>query len=210
MPATAPRHVPYPHEVDQVVSLELGGFQLDPKPVAGAVCRPVERPGQRRAGEQAARDGLRRRPVPARCPAAGSGRLGAYRRYVGETPPRASHARSKAKPTHTAAPSRACEPGYSPSPPVTVDDLNCADLSTSQKPHVRRVGGGRLSGSVGRDTPDVYALHLVRRQAAGGEGQVLGGLRVGRPRSPVGRLARCRPAPHSGSRGPGVRPRRRA
>ncbi len=39
-------HVPYAHEVDHLVSLELGGVQLHPEPLARAVRRPVGSPDE--------------------------------------------------------------------------------------------------------------------------------------------------------------------
>jgi 5-methylcytosine-specific restriction endonuclease McrA len=134
-------HVPYAHEVDHLVSLELGGSNaltnLWPEPYAG-------RWGAR------TKDALENKLHDLVC----AGQLNlvgaqhieatnwvaAYWRYIGAPP---------AAPTsHTSTPSPStgtgCEPGYSPCLPRAAD-LNCADIPAADKPV-------RVTGS------DPYAL----------------------------------------------------
>jgi hypothetical protein len=131
-------HVPYAHEVDHLVSLELGGSNsisnLWPEPYAG-------RWGAR------AKDVLENKLHELVCDGTMSLRhaqrmevtnwVSAYRTLIGAPPP-ALHHRAPAplpKPARVHHPSwhRNCEPGYSPCLPVT-HDLNCSDLSASQSP----------------------------------------------------------------------------
>jgi hypothetical protein len=129
-------HIPYQHEVDHLVSLELGGSNsirnLWPEPYAG------------RWGAHT-KDGLENTLHELVC----SGRLrlrhaqriestdwvAAYRRYVGVPPAtQPSPAPSPAKPhRHPAKPAGSCEPGYSPCLP-RVGDLNCSDIPDAKKP----------------------------------------------------------------------------
>jgi hypothetical protein len=133
-------HIPYQHEVDHLVSLELGGSNnirnLWPEPYAG-------RWGAR------TKDGLENTLHELVC----SGRLrlryaqriestdwvAAYRRYVGAPPAPSSPVPlspvpSPAKPhRHLAGPAGSCEPGYSPCLP-RVGDLNCSDIPDAKKP----------------------------------------------------------------------------
>jgi len=143
-------HVPYAHEVDHLVSLELGGSNaignLWPEPYTG-------RWGAR------TKDVLENRLHDLVC----SGRLGlrraqhleasnwvaAYRRFVGGT---SAVQHQGAPSTPAPAPSAptsgngSCEPGYSPCLPVT-SDLDCSDIPDSEKPvHVTGSDPYRLDG----------------------------------------------------------------
>jgi hypothetical protein len=129
-------HIPYQHEVDHLVSLELGGSNsirnLWPEPYAG-------RWGAR------TKDGLENTLHELVC----SGRLrlryaqriestdwvAAYRRYLGVPPAaRPSAAPSPVTPQRQPAKSEgSCEPGYSPCLP-RVADLNCSDIPAAKKP----------------------------------------------------------------------------
>ena len=143
-------HVPYAHEVDHLVSLELGGSNaignLWPEPYAG-------RWGAR------TKDVLENRLHDLVC----SGQLGlrraqrleatdwvaAYRRFVGGTPtadhPTADHTTAPVAPPTTSS-GGSCEPGYSPCLPVT-SDLDCGDIPDSEKPvHVTGDDPYRLDG----------------------------------------------------------------
>jgi hypothetical protein len=134
-------HTPYAHEVDHLISLELGGSNavrnLWPEPYAG-------RWGAR------TKDALENRLHANVCSHSMSLRtaqhieaanwVAAYRRYVGSPPAAARVAhhmpdKSVSKPQRTKG---SCEPGYSPCLPVA-DDLNCGDLTASQRP-VRVIG----------------------------------------------------------------------
>ena len=127
-------HVPYQHEVDHLVSLELGGSNaitnLWPEPYAG-------RWGAR------TKDVLENRLHDLVC--AGAVQLAyaqrieahnwgaAYRRYVG-TPPAGSGGSSGGGSSGGGGVSGlGCEPGYSPCLPKT-GDLDCGDISDSKKP----------------------------------------------------------------------------
>jgi hypothetical protein len=125
-------HVPYAHEVDHLVSLELGGSNaitnLWPEPYAGRwgartkdvlenrlhslVCAGELR--LRAAQHQEARDWV-----------------GAYRRYVGSAPSPPSSVGGS--PTSNSPTGAGCEPGYSPCLP-RVTDLNCDDIDAAKKP----------------------------------------------------------------------------
>jgi hypothetical protein len=128
-------HVPYAHEVDHLVSLELGGSNaitnLWPEPYAG-------RWGAR------TKDVLENRLHDLVC----SGALGlrhaqniearswvtAYRRYVGTAaPPHPTHTRVPRHHHGRSHPGTSCEPGYSPCLPRR-RDLNCADIPASKTP----------------------------------------------------------------------------
>jgi hypothetical protein len=127
-------HVPYAHEVDHLVSLELGGSNaitnLWPEPYAG------------RWGAHT-KDAIENELHDLVC----AGRLSltdaqhieatnwvaAYRRYIGAPPAPPASTRT----TRTSGPStgtgHGCEPGYSPCLP-RVADLDCADIPASDKP----------------------------------------------------------------------------
>jgi hypothetical protein len=124
-------HVPYQHEVDHLISLELGGSNaitnLWPEPYAG-------RWGAR------TRDILENHLHDLVCSGVLTLRhaqhveatnwVAAYKKYVG-TPP-ASRPRRR---THHPAPSAGgtCEPGYTPCLPI-VSDLDCGQIDASKKP----------------------------------------------------------------------------
>lgn len=125
-------HVPYAHEVDHLISLELGGSNamanLWPEPYAG-------RWGAR------TKDVLENRLHGLVCSGALSLRhaqhiertnwVSAYRRYV-ETSDPVQH--TTAPPVPTPAPSSGgCEPGYAPCMPI-VADLNCDDIPSAKTP----------------------------------------------------------------------------
>jgi hypothetical protein len=125
-------HVPYAHEVDHLVSLELGGSNaitnLWPEPYAGRwgartkdvlenrlhslVCAGELR--LRAAQHQEARDWV-----------------GAYRRYVGSAPSPPSS--GGGSPTSNRPTGAGCQPGYSPCLP-RMTDLNCDDIDAAKKP----------------------------------------------------------------------------
>ena len=131
-------HVPYAHEVDHLVSLELGG--------SNAVTNLWPEPYQGRWGART-KDALENRLHDLVC----SGRLSlpraqhleatnwvrAYRRFVGTPAPAAIRSpaapRTTRSPSGSATSSGSCEPGYSPCLP-RVGDLNCADIPDSKKP----------------------------------------------------------------------------
>jgi hypothetical protein len=126
-------HLPYQHEVDHLVSLELGGSNairnLWPEPYAG-------RWGAR------TKDTLENSLHDLVCSGVLTLRhaqhveainwVSAYRTYVGAPPASTSHRRSY---THHPAPSTSgsCQPGYSPCLP-RVADLDCGQIDDSKKP----------------------------------------------------------------------------
>lgn len=127
-------HVPYAHEVDHLVSLEIGGSNaisnLWPEPYAG-------RWGAR------TKDVLENRLHDLVC----SGTLtlayaqhveatnwvAAYLRYVGAPPPASSPPPAHQTTSHSPPPGGNCEPGYSPCLPI-VADLDCGDIPDYLKP----------------------------------------------------------------------------
>jgi hypothetical protein len=127
-------HLPYRHEIDHLIPLELGGsnamVNLWPEPYAG-------RWGAR------AKDALEDRLHQLVC----AGRLAlaaaqhadatnwvmAYERYLGSPPAATAVPRAGERTGATHATSGACEPGYSPCLPV-VRDLNCDQISDAKKP----------------------------------------------------------------------------
>ena len=124
-------HIPYQHEVDHLVSLELEGSNsirnLWPEPYAGRWNARVKDVLENKLHEMVCAGDLSLRQAQRQ---EAANWVAAYRRYIGEPPqPHAPHPKPTPKPTptHTAAPARACEPGYSPCLPVT-DDLNCSDV----------------------------------------------------------------------------------
>jgi 5-methylcytosine-specific restriction endonuclease McrA len=143
-------HVPYAHEVDHLVSLELGGSNaitnLWPEPYAG-------RWGAR------TKDALENRLHDLVCSGSMSLRyaqhieatdwVSAYKRYVGSPPQPAPTHTTSSQPTRTTAvhsSGGSCEPGYSPCLPQ-VADLDCADIPADKTP-VRVTGSDpyRLDG----------------------------------------------------------------
>jgi hypothetical protein len=140
-------HVPYQHEVDHLVSLELGGSNvitnLWPEPYAG-------RWGAR------TKDVLENRLHDLVC----AGRIGladaqrieaknwvaAYLRYVGAPPAGSGSGSGGSSAASGGASGSGCEPGYSPCLPK-VADLDCGDIPASKKPvHVTGSDPYRLDG----------------------------------------------------------------
>jgi hypothetical protein len=125
-------HVPYAHEVDHLISLELGGSNairnLWPEPYAGRWGARTKDVLENRLHSLVCAGGLSLR-VAQRQEA--QNWIGAYKRYVGSTPAQPS----TNAPTRTkgARPSSGCEPGYRPCLPRTVD-LNCDDIAAGEKP----------------------------------------------------------------------------
>jgi hypothetical protein len=129
-------HVPYAHEVDHLISLELGGSNaiqnLWPEPYAG-------RWGAR------TKDALENRLHDLVCSGVLSLRkaqhleatnwVAAYRRFDGQPPTASTQGRHHHRPKPKAPPGAgaSCEPGYSPCLPIT-SDLDCADIPDSKKP----------------------------------------------------------------------------
>jgi hypothetical protein len=140
-------HAPYAHEVDHLVSLELGGSNavanLWPEPYAG------------RWGAHT-KDALENRLHDLVC----SGAIGlryaqrieardwvaAYRRYVGSPPAAGGASGGSAGGSATGAAGPGCEPGYDPCLPVA-GDLDCGDIAAAKKPvHVTGSDPYRLDG----------------------------------------------------------------
>ena len=126
-------HVPYAHEVDHLVSLELGGSNaianLWPEPYAGRWGARTKDVLENRLHDLVCSGAIRLRyaqRIEAR------NWVAAYRRYVGASGGGAS--------------GPGCEPGYSPCLPVA-RDLDCSDIPAARKPV--RVSGSdpyRLDG----------------------------------------------------------------
>lgn len=135
-------HVPYAHEVDHLVSLELGGSNsisnLWPEPYAGRWGARAKDVLENKLHELVC-DGTMSLKHAQRIEA--TNWVSAYRKLIGAPPPAVHHPapaplpKPARKPARVHDPSwhRNCEPGYSPCLPVT-HDLNCSDLSASQSP----------------------------------------------------------------------------
>lgn len=130
-------HVPYAHEVDHLVSLELGGSNeitnLWPEPYAGRWGARTKDVLENRLHDLVCSGALSLRHAQ-RIEAANW--VAAYRRYVGSPPSRAhnpsGHRRTRATAVRPSS-GGSCEPGYSPCLP-RVADLDCADIPASERP----------------------------------------------------------------------------
>jgi len=143
-------HVPYAHEVDHLVSLELGGSNaignLWPEPYAGRWGARTKDVLENRLHDLVCSRQLSLRRAQ-RLEAADW--VAAYRRFVGGTPTAdhstADHSTAPVAPPPTSS-GGSCEPGYSPCLPVT-SDLDCGDIPDSKKPvHVTGDDPYRLDG----------------------------------------------------------------
>ena len=131
-------HVPYAHEVDHLVSLELGGSNaitnLWPEPYAGVWGARTKDVLENRLHALVCSGALRLRHAQ-RIEAADW--VTAYRRYVGAAPASAPIVRPAVRPTVRPAVRPAvrgaCETGYSPCLPQ-VSDLNCDDIPADKRP----------------------------------------------------------------------------
>lgn len=153
-------HVPYAHEVDHLVSLELGGSNaignLWPEPYAGRWGARTKDVLENRLHDLVCSGQLSLRRAQ-RLEA--TDWVAAYRRFVGGTPtadhptapstPPPSTQTSSTQTSSTQTPTGSdgsCEPGYSPCLPVT-SDLDCGDIPDSEKPiHVTGDDPYRLDG----------------------------------------------------------------
>jgi hypothetical protein len=139
-------HVPYAHEVDHLVSLELGGSNaianLWPEPYAGRWGAHTKDALENRLHDLVCSGAIRLRyaqRIEAR------NWVSAYRHYVGAPPaPAAGGGGGGGSGGGAAGPG--CEPGYSPCLPAA-GDLDCADIPASKKPiHVTGSDPFRLDG----------------------------------------------------------------
>jgi hypothetical protein len=127
-------HVPYAHEVDHLVSLELGGSNaltnLWPEPYAG-------RWGART--KDALENKLHDLVCAGQLDLVGAQQIettnwvAAYRRYIGAPPAAPTSTRTSQTTTPSPSTGTGCEPGYSPCLPRAAD-LNCADIPAADKP----------------------------------------------------------------------------
>jgi hypothetical protein len=139
-------HVPYAHEVDHLVSLELGGSNaitnLWPEPYAGRWGAHTKDVLENRLHDLVCSGaiGLRHaQRIEAR------NWVGAYRRYVG-SPTIVLGGSGSGSSGASGGGGPGCEPGYSPCLPVA-GDLDCADIPDSKKPvHVTGSDPYRLDG----------------------------------------------------------------
>jgi hypothetical protein len=140
-------HVPYAHEVDHLVSLELGGSNaianLWPEPYAGRWGARTKDVLENRLHDLVCSGAIRLRyaqRVEAR------GWVAAYRRYVGSPPAGSGGGGAAGGAPDGGGSGRGCEPGYSPCLPVA-GDLDCADIPAARKP-IRVTGSDpyRLDG----------------------------------------------------------------
>jgi hypothetical protein len=139
-------HVPYAHEVDHLVSLELGGSNavanLWPEPYAGRWGARTKDVLENRLHDLVCSGAIRLRAaqrIEAR------NWVAAYRRYIG-SPRAASGGGGSGGASGGGASGSGCEPGYSPCLPVA-GDLDCPDIPAAKKPV--RVSGSdpyRLDG----------------------------------------------------------------
>ena len=130
-------HVPYAHEVDHLVSLELGGSNaignLWPEPYAGRWGARTKDVLENRLHELVC-DGQLSLARAQRLEAGDW--VAGYRRFVGAPPPVSEpthHPAVKHRHRAQATTGSSCEPGYSPCLPV-VADLDCADIPSSETP----------------------------------------------------------------------------
>jgi hypothetical protein len=131
-------HVPYAHEVDHLVSLEIGGSNdisnLWPEPYAGRWGARTKDALENRLHSLVCAGDLKLRVAQHR---EATDWVGAYRAYVGgaPSPPPASTGPSPSTGSvpHSGPGSPRCEPGYQPCLP-RVADLNCGDIATADKP----------------------------------------------------------------------------
>lgn len=132
-------HTPYTHEVDHLVSLELGGSNaienLWPEPYAGRWGARTKDVLENRLHDLVCSGALQLRRAQH---IEATNWVLAYKKYVG-TPPAAhtSSSRPARKQRATTGSggsgSGSCEPGYSPCLPRAYD-LDCGDISSSKKP----------------------------------------------------------------------------
>ncbi len=127
-------HVPYAHEVDHLVSLELGGSNsisnLWPEPYAGRWGARTKDVLENRLHELVC-DGSLTLRFAQRIEAANW--VAAYRHHVGEPAIPAPPLPTQRPKTHAPAAGGRCEPGYTPCLPVA-GDLDCGDISDGLKP----------------------------------------------------------------------------
>jgi hypothetical protein len=127
-------HVPYAHEVDHLVSLELGGSNaitnLWPEPYAGRWGAHTKDAIENKlrdlvcAGRLSLADAQHREAT---------NWVAAYRRYIGTPPATPTGTRTTQTPTGSTSARHGCEPGYSPCLP-RVADLDCPDIPAADKP----------------------------------------------------------------------------
>jgi hypothetical protein len=129
-------HIPYKHEVDHLISLELGGSNsmrnLWPEPYAGRWGARTKDVLENKLHELVCSGAL---SLPRAQHMEATNWIAAYKKYIGAAPaPQPAPKPSREpRPTRPAPISGSCEPGYSPCLPVT-SDLNCDDLSSAQTP----------------------------------------------------------------------------
>jgi len=128
-------HVPYAHEVDHLISLELGGSNaitnLWPEPYAGRWGARTKDALENRLHELVCAGSLDLRTAQH---IEATNWVAAYRTYVGAPPnPLPAPTPSAPPPTRTTAPAGNCEPGYTPCLP-RVYDLDCGEIDDSLKP----------------------------------------------------------------------------
>jgi hypothetical protein len=132
-------HVPYAHEVDHLVSLEIGGSNaitnLWPEPYAGRWGARTKDVLENRLHELVCSGSLDLRAAQRQ---EARNWVAAYHRYVGGSPARpatsnqTSHQSSHQQATSSSTGS-GCEPGYSPCLPK-VSDLDCTDIPADKRP----------------------------------------------------------------------------
>jgi hypothetical protein len=131
-------HVPYAHEVDHLVSLEIGGSNaianLWPEPYAGRWGARTKDVLENRLHDLVCSGSLDLRKAQRQ---EARNWVVAYRRYVGGSParPAASHQTSHqaTRQQATSSSGSGCEPGYSPCL-SRVSDLDCADIPADKRP----------------------------------------------------------------------------
>jgi hypothetical protein len=126
-------HVPYAHEVDHLVSLELGGSNaitnLWPEPYAGRWGARTKDALENKLHQLVCAGELNLRRAQTR---EAANWVATYKRYIG-TPTATSPTSAPPVSPRPAAGSARCQPGYSPCLP-RVADLNCADIPPEDKP----------------------------------------------------------------------------
>jgi hypothetical protein len=128
------QHVPYAHEVDHLISLELGGSNditnLWPEPYAGRWGARTKDVLENKLHDLVCSGAL---TLPYAQHIEGTNWAAAYRTYVGTPAPATPTTQAPATTQSAPTGGSGCAPGYSPCLPI-VGDLNCSDIPSDKTP----------------------------------------------------------------------------